>query len=151
MSDLVQKVRQKREDIWVDEPQEVRDAFLKSKGVGGSSFFPCLYGDFEIRGCHHVLYNLRHTMQNAEADFRTIKMLTQNFLMAFLLCLSWPKLHDSENFLRGISEELMTIESGEEFIEFLEELMFYIGRLNYWVDQSMPWYEIVQAYETATR
>ena len=40
MSDLVQKVRQKREDIWVDEPQEVRDAFLKSKGVGDSSFFP---------------------------------------------------------------------------------------------------------------
>ena len=150
MSDLVQKVRQKREDIWVHEPQEVRDAFLKSKGVGDSSFFPCLYGDFEVRGCHHILYTLRHTMQNAEVDFKTIKILTQNFLIAYLPCFSWPKLHDSENFLREISEELMTIESGEEFIEFLEELMFYIGRLNYWLDQSMPWYEIVQAYETAT-
>ncbi len=36
----------------------------------------------------------------------------------------------------------------EEFIEFLAELTLYIGRLNYWLDQSMPWYEIVQAYES---
>jgi len=151
MSSLVKKVRTKREEIWVNEPKEVVNAFLTSKGTGESSFFPCLYADFEVRGCHHVLCTIRQTTINEEIDFETIKKMTKNFLITYLPYLNWPKLHDSEGFFKEISGEVMGIKSINEFVEFLEELIFYVGRLNYWLDQSMPWYEIVQAYDSSVR
>ena len=151
MSDLVEKVRKKREEIWVNEPQEVKDAFLTAKGSGDSSFFPCLYGDFEARACHHVLSTLRQTLRGGDVDLKTIKVMTKNSLINYLPYLNWPKLYDSEKFFKEVAEELIAIESRDEFIQLLEELAFYVGRLNFWIDQSMPWYELVQAYETATR
>jgi len=149
MSNIVEKVRNKREEIWVDEPQEVKDAFLTAKGSGDSSFFPCLYGDFEARACHHALYTLRQTLRSGDVDFKTIKLMTKNSLINYLPYLNWPKLHDSENFFKEVTEELNAIESTDEFIQLLEELTLYVGRLNFWIDQSMPWYELVQAYEAA--
>ncbi len=149
MSNLVEKVRKKREEIWVDEPQEVKDAFLTAKGSGDTSFFPCLYGDFEARACHHALYTLRQALRSGDVDFKTIKLMTKNSLINYLPYLNWPKLYDSENFFKEVAEELIAIESTDEFIQLLEELALYVGRLNYWIDQSMPWYELVQAYEAA--
>lgn len=149
MSNLVEKVRNKREEIWTKEPQEVKDAYLTAEGSGDSSFFPCLYGDFEARACHHVLYTLRQTLRSGDTDFKTIKIMTKNSLINYLPYLNWPKLYDSENFFKEVADDLMAIESTDEFIQLLEELTLYVGRLNFWIDQSMPWYELVQAYEAA--
>ena len=149
MSGLVEEVRKKREEIWVNEPQEVKASFLTAKGSGDSTFFPCLYGDFEARACHHALYTLRQTLRNGGVDFQTIMLMTQNSLRNYLPYLSWPGLHDSEKFIKDVAEELTTIDSENEFIQLLEELALYVGRLNFWIDQSMPWYELIQAYETA--
>jgi hypothetical protein len=147
MPGLVEKVRRKREAIWVNEPQEVKASFLTAKGSGDSSFFPCLYGGFEARACHHALYTLRQTLRSGEADFQTIRLITQNSLRNYLPYLNWPGLHDSEKFIKEVTEELSAIESENEFLQLLEELALYVGRLNYWIDQSMPWYELIQAYE----
>ena len=87
-------------------------------------------------------------MLNDEVDFETIKLITRNHLLNYLPYLNWPRLYDSEQFFNEVAAELMDVNDEEEFIEFLEELTLYIGRLNYWLDQSMPWYEIVQAYES---
>ena len=149
MSGLVEEVRKKREEIWVNEPQEVKASFLTAKGSGDSTFFPCLYGDFEARACHHALYTLRQTLRNGGVDFQTIMLMTQNSLRNYLPYLSWPGLHDSEKFIKDVAEELTTIDSENEFIQLLEELALYVGRLNFWIDQSMPWYELIQAYEAA--
>jgi len=149
MLNLVEMVRMKREEIWVDEPQEVKDAFQTAKGSGDSEFFPCLYGDFEARACHHALYTLRQTLRNGDVDFKTIKLMTKNSLINYLPYLNWPKLYDSENFFKEVAEEVTAVESTDEFIQLLEELTLYVGRLNFWIDQSMPWYELLQAYEAA--
>ena len=149
MSNLVDKVRKKREEIWADEPKEVKDAFVTAKGSGDSSFFPCLYGDFEARACHHVLYTIRQTLRSGDVDFNTLKLMTKNSLINYLPYLNWPKLYDSENFFKEVAEEVTSVESTHEFIQLLEELTLYVGRLNFWMDQSMPWYELVQAYEAA--
>ena len=152
MSDIVEKVRAKRKEIWVNEPKEVRDAFLTAKGSGDSAFFPCLYGNFEARACHHTLYTLRQTLRDGrKVDLDTIKLLTKNALLNYLPYLNWPKLYASEDFFKATAGEIGAIASTEDFIELLEELALYVGRLNFWIDQSMPWFELVQAYEAATR
>ena len=73
MPGLVEIVSQKREEIWVNEPQEVKASFLNAKGSGDSTFFPCLYGDFEARACHHALYTLRQTLRSGDVDFEAAK------------------------------------------------------------------------------
>ena len=149
MAGLVAKVCKKRKEIWVDEPQEVKASFKTAKGTGDSTFFPCLYGDFEARACHHALYTLRQTLRSGDVDFETIKVLARNSLRNYLPYLNWPRLHDSEKFIKAVAEELSAIDSESEFTQLLEELALYVGRLNYWMDQSMPWYELIQAYEAA--
>lgn len=57
--------------------------------------------------------------------------MTKNSLINYLPYLNWPKLHDSENFFKEVAEELMAIESTDEFIQLLEELTLYVGRLNF--------------------
>ena len=123
--------------------------FLVLRVPGTPLFFPCLYGDFEARGCHHALYTLRQTLRKEDVDFKTIKLMTKNSLINYLPYLNWPRLYDSESFFKEVAEELTAIDSRDEFIELLEELALYVGRLNFWMDQSMPWYELVQAYEAA--
>ena len=149
MPGLVDMIRNKREEIWENEPQEVKAAFITAKGTGDSTFFPCLYGDFEARACHHALYTLRQTLRSGGVDFKTIKVMTQNSLTNYLPYLNWPGLHDSEKFIKHVAGELSVIDTESEFIQLLEELALYVGRLNYWIDQSMPWYELIQAYDTA--
>jgi len=149
MPSIVEAVRKKREAIWVNEPKEVNASFLTAKGSGDSTFFPCLYGNFEARACHHALYTFRQTLRGGDADFPTIKLLTRNYLTNYLPYLNWPKLHDSEKFIKAVAEDLSAIESENEFIQLLEELILYVGRLNYWIDQNMPWHELVQSYEAA--
>ena len=149
MPSLAEKVQKKREEIWVNEPQEVKASFLTAKGSGDSAFFPCLYGDFEARACHHVLYTLRQTLRSGSVDFETIKLMTKNSLINYLPYLSWPGLLDSESFIKQTAEELFAIDSKNEFLRLLEELALYVGRLNYWIDQGMPWYELIQAFEAA--
>ncbi|MBW1699240.1 MAG: hypothetical protein JRH18_16475 [Deltaproteobacteria bacterium] len=149
MPGLVEKVRKRREKIWVNEPGEVGESFLKARGTGDSSFFPCLYGDFEARACHHALYTIRQTLRDGDVDFKTIRIVTKNSLNNYLPYLNWPRLYDSEKFIKEVAEQLETIESEDEFIRLLEELALYVGRLNYWIDQHMPWYELIRAYEAA--
>jgi len=93
--------------------------------------------------------SLRQTLRSGNVDFKTIKRMTKHSLINYLPYLNWPKLYDSENFFKEVAEELTAIASTDEFIQLLEELTLYVGRLNFWVDQSMPWYELVQAYEAA--
>ena len=149
MPNIVEEVRRKRETIWVNEPQEVQASFLTAKGSGDSTFFPCLYGDFEARACHHALYTLRQTLRAGGVDFPTIKLLTKNSLQNYLPYLRWPGLYDSEKFIESVAEALSATETEHEFIELLEELALYVGRMNYWIDQNMPWYELIQAFEAA--
>jgi hypothetical protein len=149
MTALIDKVRSKRQEIWVDEPEEVKASFINARGSGDSAFFPCLFGDFEARACHHILYTLRQTLRDGGVDLQTIKLLTQNSLRNYLPYLRWPGLNDSEKFIQAAAEDLSVIDSEDEFILLLEELALYVGRLNFWIDQNMPWYELIQAFEEA--
>lgn len=80
MSAFIDKLRAIREDIWVNKPQEIKDALDKSKGytdIFGSSFFPTLYGWEETIASRNAFLTLRKTIRENDVDLNTFKVLVK--------------------------------------------------------------------------
>lgn len=59
-------------------------------------------------------------------------------------------LQDTTKLLREAADEVLKLDSKDELIEFLEELIRYSGRMHYWIEPMMPWEPIIQVFESAT-
>ncbi len=151
MSAFIDKFRAIRKDMWVNKPQEIKDALDKSKGyidTFGSSFFPTLYSWEETVASRNTFLTLRKTIRENDVDLSTFKVLVGNFLDLYISYFCMTNLQDTTKLLREVAEEVPKIANKEELVELLEELIRYSGRLHYWIEPMMPWGSIIQAFES---
>ena len=151
MSAFIDRFRAIREDIWINKPQEIKDALDKSKGYTdtfGSSFFPTLYSWEETVASRNAFLTLRKTIRENDMDLNTFKVLVRNFLDLYISYFCMTNLRATTKLFREAAEEVLKIASKGELIELLEELIRYSGRLHYWIEPMMPWEPIIQAFES---
>ena len=151
MSDIIQKTRSYREKMWASEPNEIQAALTDNKGTEGSLFFSALYAVDDTKHLTHSLYTFRKALRQDNLDLKTVKQIMKSFLDYYIPWMAWLKLNETERFLKDISSDMMAIGSRDEFIGFIEELILYIGRLNQWLDARMPWFELVQTYDSTVK
>lgn len=154
MSEFTKKLRSIREHIWTNKPQEIAGILDKSKGYNdtwGSRFFPTLYSWEETVAARNVLVVLRKALRAGELDLGTARSLVRSFLELYVSYLKMTNLSETTQLLREAAAEAPTMASREELLELLEELIRYIGRMHYWIEPVMPWEQIIQAFEKATR
>ena len=153
MSELVQKVRAICEKTWAEEPEDVKNLLDRTKGytdTWDSCFFPTLYAREETTASHKVFYILRQTLMQDEVDFKTVRRLAQNFTAMFVPFIKWANLPVAEKLFREVAADMGTIDTPEEMIQLLEEMIRFTGRLNYWIEPQMPWNEIIDTFNSAT-
>ena len=98
MSAFIDKFRAIREDMWVNEPQEIKDALDKSKGYTdtfGSSFFPTLYSWEETVASRNTFLTLIKTIRENDVDLSTFKVLVGNFLDLYISYFCMTNLQDT--------------------------------------------------------
>ncbi len=153
MSEYTKKLRGLREAVWESEPIDIKKLTDKSVGytdTWGSSFFPTIFGWGETIASRNILFVIRQTLLEDDVELNTVKRLTANFLSTYVPFVKWANLPEYEQILRDSSEEVTRIESREELVELLEELVFYVGRLNYWIEPQIPWDEMIKTFNSAT-
>jgi len=151
MNDIVRRMRSYRKKMWADEPKEIEEALTGNPGTEGSLFFSAIYAVDDTKNLTHSLYTIRKAVRSENLDLHTVKRMMKYFLDDYIPWMGWLKLTETEEVLRGVSVDMSTIESREELIVFIEELILYVGRLNQWLDARMPWYELVQTYEASVK
>jgi 3-oxoacyl-[acyl-carrier protein] reductase len=152
-SDLVERLRAARKAVWEKEPQEVTNLLDASKGytdTWDSVFFPTLYSWLETVCSRNVLQVIRETMIKEDLELETVRQILQDLLAMYVPYLKWANLPDTTDLFHEASESVSRFSSKEQLIEFLEEFILYLGRLNYRIEPLMPWPELIQAFNAAT-
>lgn len=144
-------IREERELIWETKPKEVDDALMRTMGTYGQSLFPALYAESTTRGLCLTLMCIRNTARRDATDLGTLKMVLTDLLNDSLAYLGWCGLDDTTALVSRACSEIDKIGSKKDFIDVLEQLTIYFNRLHYWIDECIPWYELVGVYEWAKK
>jgi hypothetical protein len=150
---FIEQLRSVREEMWANKPREIAEALDKSKGYTDSwdsSFFPTLYAWEETVASRNTFLTLRTTLQEANTDLSTLKLITKNLLDLYVSYFRMTNMRDTTELLREASQEVEKLTSKSELQELLEELIRYTGRLHYWIEPMMPWEDIIRTFEAAT-
>jgi hypothetical protein len=153
MANPVEKARTIRQNTWAKEPEDITRMLDTSKGytdTWDSSFFPTLFAWEETIASRNVLFVIRKTLLEGGIDLRTVKRLTHELLKMYIPFLRWANLPETEGLFQEISDHVMSIDSSKELVTLLEDLILYVGRLNYWIEPLMPWNELIKTFDSAT-
>jgi 3-oxoacyl-[acyl-carrier protein] reductase len=152
-SDLMERLRAARKAVWEKEPEEITNLLDASKGytdTWDSVFFPTLYSWLETVSSRNVLHVIRKTLIEEDLDLETVRRVLRDILAMYIPFLKWANLPDTTDLFGEASVAVSELSSKEQLIDFLEELVLYLGRLNYRIEPLMPWPELIQAFNAAT-
>jgi hypothetical protein len=143
-------VKKARKRIWEKEPSEVRN-LLKVVGTYDQNCMVVLYAESETRQLVDFFHCLRGTVNRDEADLDSAMAILRSVLdLSSAKFDSWYHLNDTASLFREVASPFRKIRDKNECNVVLEELLLYIGRLNFWIDVRIPWYAIIGLYEWAT-
>jgi hypothetical protein len=130
-------------------PEEIR-ALIHRQGAlqpaGG-----LLYGEADTRNFHEVLFVIHQTVTaEAEGPARLQRLITA--LLAYYAgrFRGWYGLEEAA---RRIEASAAALDYGDKaaFLVGLEDLMAVAGRINFWIDAQMPWFEINETLKRVVR
>jgi hypothetical protein len=153
MSEFMDELKAARLAVWAEEPQETKELVDPSKGytdTWDSTFFPSMYAWLETVASRNVLYVTRKALLTRDLDLETVKQMLEDILAMYVSFIQWANLPETSELLQKASESVSDLNSKEEVIEMLEELVLYLSKLNYRIEPHMPWTEMIQAYKIAT-
>ena len=129
-----------RDPLFHTPPEEIT-ALLRRQGAqqpaGG-----LLYSEADTRNFHEVLFVIHQTVSaGTDAPAGLQRLITS--LMAYYAgrFRGWYGLEEAA---RRVEAAAAGLDYGDKaaFLAGLEELMAVAGRINFWIDAQMPWYEI---------
>ena len=153
MSDFMDELKAARIAVWEEEPEQIKELVDPSKGytdTWDSSFFPTMYAWLETVASRNVLYVTRKALISRDLDLETVKQLLEDILAMYVSFIQWANLPEASELLQKASETVSDLNSKEEVIEVLEELVLYLSKLNYRIEPHVPWIEMIEAYTAAT-
>jgi len=153
MSDFMDELKAARTAVWEEESEQIKELVDPSKGytdTWDSSFFPTMYAWAETVASRNVLYVIRKALVSRDLDLETVKQMLEDILAMYVSFIEWANLPDTSELLQKASESVSDLNSKEEVIEMLEELVLYLSKLNYRIEPHMPWTELIHTYKTVT-
>ncbi len=136
----VAELRAARERLYQGTPAEV--AALETRRRVMQPAGPLLYAEAESRLLHEQLSMLVLALEAGEFDFESA-LPTVRFLLrrAASRLEGWYLLHEAGDLVGRAAESLGPLDSVDR-LAMLRELIFYVGRLNYWLDLTIPWNDV---------
>lgn len=126
----------------------MRKTLKESVGTFDESFFPAIYAVEGSRNFHLALVAIRKVLFDPNTDLVTVKLLLRTFMMLLVpITFTSTGMSETSKFLESVAGQVDTVAEHEELLRLIEELVLYVGRLNYWLDGAMPWYQLVEEYE----
>ncbi len=135
-----EELRQQRERLYQEMPAEV-SALERRRGVMQPAG-PLLYAEAESRLLHEQLSLLVLAVEAEQLDLeRAIPSLRFLLDRAAVRLGGWYLLHDAADLVARVSVSIESLDSAAR-LALLRELVYYVGRLNYWLDLTIPWNDV---------
>jgi len=144
---VIDFIRKERKRIWLIEPDEVK-RLLKTTGTFDQTCTVVLYAESETRQMADFLYCLRDAAKREAVMLDSLRATTRNLLD--LMAAKWEGSYHLSDTLRVIKEAAFALDkkmNKDDYNALVEELLLYIGRLNFWIEVHIPWYEIIGTFE----
>lgn len=132
-------------EIWNNKPEDI-EALKKRMGAKSQNLTPLIYAESDTRALVKCLSYLREISLTEDLDLNTLKTVTNIFLINDQSrALRYYRMEGYARFLEKSVEILKKSNSIREYIEVIEETLIYIGRINFWIDEQIPWASLASA------
>jgi len=149
MKQLLRMLEEERKKIWtVNKPKDI-DRMRTRLGAKGQNYTINAYSVGDTNGICDFLHSMRITAKDETTDIKTLISATCN-LLSFegSRFARYYKLEDTTKLIEKTVDVLKKdVKTNKEFLEVIEALMSYLGKINYWLDLEMPWKELADEYE----
>ena len=151
MRDSLEKIKAAREAIWLNEPADI--ARLKArKGARNQGASAVLYGAMKLGQLVTFLNHLRGVARKGGVDLVTMTAITGPLLDFYADTYGgFYQMTDTAEVVRLAKAALQEVKTLDEYVVLTGQLSLYIGRMDYWVDQLIPWAKFGDVYERMSR
>lgn len=152
MSDrIMDMIRTNRRRVWSihEKPEEVK-RLLRKKTVFDQNCSILMYAESETRVLVDILWIIRNSAKEKYVDLGCLSKMAAGFLKFFARRFRneyQEALEITVSTLEECESAIMQAKSVEIIQSIVEELLLYIGQLNFIIDQEIPWKDIADTYE----
>ncbi len=133
-------------DIWNNRPGDVK-ALKKRRGAKNQKLTPLIYAESDTRALVKCLSYLREVSKTEDLDLNTLKKITLAFLQNDQSrAIRYYRMEGYARFLGQTAEALKNAGSIAAYRETIEEALIYVGRINFWIDEEIPWASLASAF-----
>lgn len=132
-------ISDKYKEIWLNKPKDL-ESLKKRMGARNQNLTTLIYAESDTRALVKSLFLLRELCLSEEIDLDTLKKVTTIFLVNDQSrALRYYRMEELAHYLREVIEDLNHVDSIRAYKSLIEEVLFYMGRLNFWIDKEIPW------------
>jgi len=149
MKELLELLENERKKIWtVNKPKDV-ERMRTRIGAREQNYTINAYSVGDTNAIVDFLHSMRVTAQEENMDIKTLASAVCNLLSFEASRFTrYYNLEDTTKLFEKTVDVLKKeVKTAQEFLEVIEALMRYIGKLNYWLDLEIPWAELAVEYE----
>jgi len=148
---VTELLEKKFKENWYKEPEDVKR--LRTGQVQGAYrqiCGPILYAESETREMTDYLWLLIGSIKEDKCDINSAKNIITCFLEYKLK--KWSAWYKIEEIKILFKEVILAIEKStnkEEILSLLTPLQMFIGKVNFWLDTSIPWLSLSAVFENS--
>lgn len=146
VSELLEK---KFRENWLKEPEDVKRLRIgQVQGTYRQIASPIIYAESETREMVDYLWLLIDLIKEDKCDINSAKNTITCFLEYKLN--KWSAWYKTEEITVLFKEVILAMEKSsnkEEILSLLIPLQMFIGKVNFWLDASIPWLSLSAVFE----
>jgi hypothetical protein len=147
MEEALEKIKAAREAIWYEEPEEI-EGLTGRKATRNQAASTVLYAATKLATLLTFLNHVRGVALQGGVELETMKAVTGPFLEFHAgVYGNFYRFAGTAATVRVAVEALSEVTTLEEYAALMGELAIYLNRIDYWVDQKIPWAAFGQVFE----
>ena len=146
--------RLKEETKKLDNKYEEIQRMLARKGPYDQTFTTLMYVESETRVLLFFLWIIRKSTTIENTDIGTLRIVTHELLTQITEFLFNEKRTGFKNLHKILGEAKKALNeniSRGQMFTLIEVLIQFIGKLNFMIDNEIPWYPLIETYKQCAR
>ncbi len=136
----------RHQEVWNSRPEDI-DALEKRVGAKSQRLTPLIYAESDTRALVKCLSYLREVSMTEDLDLNTLKIVTNIFLQNDQSrAIRYYQMEGYARFMEKSRGALHKANSILEYRQVIEEVLVYVGRINFWIDEEIPWASLASAF-----
>jgi hypothetical protein len=140
-TEVMKAIVSERERIWMNEPSEVDSLRRMQKGRGGNATSK-LYALYDGYRNQRNLWQFRNIVKDNDLGLEVTKKILLPFVQEMVDRFKIWDLQTPQRLFGDAANALESIETTEEMVNLLDELLLFNNRLWLWIDSTIPWFQL---------